>query len=72
MNDPKPYATGAAGLFAAMARSEALPEEPTPVLHEPVPCWRCLSDDTEILDHEHDLYRCLNCGEVFVRAAPAS
>ena len=71
MNVINSYKTGAAGLFAAMAR-EDLPEEPTPVLHEPVPCWRCLSDDTEILDHEHDLYRCLNCGEVFVRAAPAS
>ncbi len=56
-----PYPTGAASLFSTMARQAPEPEVV-------IPCPWCLSDDTEMEDHEHDIYRCLNCGETFERS----
>ncbi len=32
-----------------------------------ITCARCLSKDTEMVDHEHQIYRCRNCGEWFER-----
>lgn len=56
--------SGAASLFASMARSG--PEENLKLVY-PVPCPWCLSDETEIVDHEHEIYECTKCGEVFER-----
>lgn len=65
------YRTGAASLFAALARGDEQPEATPPAQEVTVTCWYCLSDHTELVDHVHDMYRCLDCGEVFVRAAPS-
>lgn len=66
MNDQLPvinqYPTGAAGLFASHARQVAEVVELIVVT-----CWRCLSDDTELVDHGQQIYRCQNCGELFER-----
>lgn len=65
------YRTGPAGLFAVMARDPSPSAESTPPLRMEKPviitCTWCLSDDTEMVDHEHDIYRCRNCGETFIR-----
>lgn len=62
------YRTGPAGLFAAMSRQDPPEDERVAIT-----CSWCLSEDTEMIDHEHDIYRCLNCGETFVRRpAPES
>lgn len=59
------YPSGAASLFAAHAREPLdLPEPQEPVV---IPCTRCLSEDTEMVDHEHQIYRCRSCGETFER-----
>ncbi len=61
------YPSGAASLFAAMAREDAgMPAESQAVT---ITCAWCLSDDTEMVDHEHDIYQCRNCGETFIRSS---
>lgn len=67
------YQSGAASLFAVMAREEPT-SPPAPLLRREgsqivITCQRCLSDDTEMVDHEHDIYQCRNCGETFIRAS---
>ena len=33
----------------------------------PVTCPQCLSEETRMVDDEHDVYECLKCGETFPR-----
>ncbi len=32
-----------------------------------VVCAWCLSEEIEVIDHEHAIYRCQRCGEIFSR-----
>jgi predicted RNA-binding Zn-ribbon protein involved in translation (DUF1610 family) len=32
-----------------------------------VTCAWCFSENTQVVDEEHDIYECLNCGETFTR-----
>lgn len=67
------YQSGAAALFAAMAREVAdLTPSPSPKGEGSmeiivIPCPWCLSDETEMIDHDHQIYQCRNCGETFTR-----
>ena len=56
--------SGAASLFASLARSAPMDDQQ---LNYPVPCPWCLSDETVMVDHEHDIYECTKCGEIFER-----
>lgn len=72
------YQSGAASLFAAMAR-ETPPPTPTLSVTCPqsesaigegrvvIPCPWCLSDDTEMADHDMQIYTCRQCGDRFER-----
>lgn len=71
------YPSGAASLFSVMARtppptppqSESMIGEGSQPAEgqESVTCAWCLSDDTEMVDHDQQIYRCCNCGELFER-----
>lgn len=65
------YASGAASLFATTARGEPSTPAPAPAKRRLVviPCPWCLSDDTDLIDHEHDIFKCRNCGETFIRSS---
>lgn len=56
------YPTGAAGLFASLARQ---PLDEKPVV---APCTECGSENTVMIDHKHDIYQCSDCGEYTIRA----
>jgi transcription elongation factor Elf1 len=62
LNDQTLYPSGAASLFAGHARNK-------PALEMPVTCPWCLSEDTSLVDNEHGIFECDNCGEVFTREA---
>lgn len=49
-----------ASLFSVIARSDDR-------LADTVPCPWCASDDTDMVDHEHQIYQCTKCGEIFER-----
>ena len=53
-------------------RFKVIEEEAAPILTNPIPCPWCLSDDTECIDDEHEIYQCLNisCFGTFARATP--
>lgn len=51
------YQTGAAGLFAMLARGE----------RDVVTCPHCQSTETKLVDHDQQIYECLECRKVFER-----
>lgn len=53
------YRSGPASLFAVRARTVI------------ITCPHCLSENTEMVDHEHDIYQCLDCGDTFERRIPS-
>jgi ribosomal protein S27E len=59
------YQSGAASLFAAMARGVKAAQANVVMIQ----CQKCLSDETEMVDHEHQIYRCCRCGRIFTRPA---
>lgn len=66
------YASGAASLFAAAARNVKIvypepPKSPPTFGLVIISCPWCLSDKTEMVDHDQQIYRCRNCGELFER-----
>lgn len=63
-----PYSSGAGSLFSIIARGESSTEAPPPNSGNVViTCPWCLSDDTEMIDHDMQIYRCRRCGETFGR-----
>lgn len=61
------YWSGAASLFSVMAREtppQQVGEERVLIV---IPCPWCLSDETEMIDHDHQIYQCHKCGETFTR-----
>jgi len=60
------YPSGASSLFAIIARSEPVVTQEDDA---PVTCPWCLSEETKVIDQEHGIYECTNCGETFGRPA---
>lgn len=61
MNNP--YATGAGGFFAMIAREPRIPFPLAVRCRNP----KCQSRDTKPLDEQFTLIECVNCGAVFER-----
>lgn len=55
------YGPRTANIFAMMARAPRLE------LVVIVKCGKCQSENTKLVDHEHEIYECLDCGEIFER-----
>jgi hypothetical protein len=64
------YQPGAASLFAVIARTMG----DTETEEAPVPCPHCNGNLTQLVDHEHDIYFCIECNKYFtdLSARPAT
>ncbi len=64
------YPSGASSLFSMIARLDppgyqrAKEKKSAPAV---ITCPWCMSENTQAVDLEHDIYECLNCGETFTR-----
>ena len=66
MSDQIQYQPSLGSVFLAIARGEHLAQA-EPVLHWPVTCPHCMSEDTKPTDDTCKRFECTNCGEVFDR-----